>query len=274
MAGVSDSQLNDACDQVQALLEADQALGALEAHVGQCPACSELVAFLAEVPAAAARDVPSFELEPGFAALEAELAEERGLLASLRSWPTARRRGLLLCVALAVLAAVWTIAPWKQLEPVRAGLSVGGLGVILLAALWQSLRPIHQPPLPRWVWWTLVVVAVAFPFALSMLPAAFHGATPKSGGACFGFGCLFGFPILLLGFLLNRAPAGAAVGSGLLLALAAGGALGGVSLDAHCGTPGLLHRVVGHGALAATWVGLGLVGLALGVRRGQVQPAS
>ena len=267
-SAVSDPRLNDACDQVQARLEADEALGSLEAHVGDCLACSELVAFLAEAPASAddLRSAPDLDLDPGFAALQAAVGKEAGLLASLRSWPTARRRGLLLCVGLAVLAAVWAIAPWKHLEPARAGLSVVGLGVILLAALWQSLRPIHQPPLPPWAWWSLVGVAVAFPFLLSLLPAAFHGEAPKSGGMCFGFGCLFGFPILLLGFLLNRAPTGAAVGSGLLLALAAGGALGGVTLDAHCGTPGMLHRVLGHGALAATWVGLGLVGLALGVR--------
>ncbi len=265
---MSDPRLNDACDQVQARLEADEALGSLEAHVGDCPACSELVAFLAEVPAAADErgSAPGPDLDLGFAALQAEVGKETGLLASLRSWPTAHRRGLLLCVGLAVLGAVWAIAPWKHLEPARAGLSVGGLGLILLAALWQSLRPIHQPPLSSWAWWSLVGVAVAFPFLLSTLPAAFQGDAPKSGGMCFGFGCLFGFPILLLGFLLNRAPVGAAVGSGLLLALAAGGALGGVTLDAHCGTPGVLHRVVSHGALAATWVGLGLVGLAFGVR--------
>lgn len=272
---MSDPQLNDACDQVQARLEADEALGTLEAHVAQCPACSELVAFLAEVPdAAEAREAPPLELDPGFAALQVELDKETGLLAGLRSWPTARRRGLLVCAGLVILGAVWAIAPWKHLEPVRAGLSVGGLGVILLAALWQSLRPIHQPPLPRWMWWSLVGVAVAFPFLLSTLPAAFHGEVAKSGGACFGFGCLFGFPILLLGFLLNRAPTGAVVGSGLLLALAAGGALGGVTLDAHCGTPGMAHRVLSHGALAATWVGLGLVGLALGFKGPRPEPAA
>jgi len=274
---VSDPRLNDACDEVQARLEADEALGPLEGHVGECAACGERLAFLAEVPAAAEerRSAPDpAELEPGFAALRAEVERESGLLAKLRAWPTARRRGLLLCVGLAVLAAVWAIAPWKHLEPARAGLSVAGLGVILLAALWQSLRPIHQPPLPAWAWWSLVGAAVAFPFLLSTLPAAFHGAAPKSGGMCFGFGCLFGFPILLLGFLLNRAPAGAVVGSGLLLALAAGGALGGVTLDAHCGTPGTLHRIVSHGALAATWVGLGLVGLALGVRGARAEPAA
>lgn len=265
---MSDPRLNDACDQVQARLEAGEALATLEAHVGDCPACSELVAFLAEVPSAAdERQAPSVDPDPAdFAALQAAVAQETGLLASIRAWPTSRRRGLLLCVGLAVLGAVWAIAPWKHLEPARAGLSVAGLGVVLLAALWQSLRPIHQPPLPRWTWWSLVGLAVAFPFLLSMLPAAFQGDVPKSGGMCFGFGCLFGFPILLLGFLLNRAPAGAVVGSGLLLALAAGGALGGVTLDAHCGTPGALHRVLSHGALAATWVGLGLVGLALGGR--------
>jgi hypothetical protein len=273
---VSDQQLNDACDQVQARLEADEALATLEAHVKECPACTELVAFLAEVPAAAdeRRLSPELDLDPGFAALQAQVGQESGLLSALRSWPTGRRRALLLGVGLAVLAAVWAIAPWKHLEPARAGLSVAGLGAILLAALWQSLRPIHQPPLPRWAWWVMVVLAVAFPFALSTLPAAWVSETHKSGGMCFGFGCLFGFPILLLGYLLNRAPTGAVVGSGLLLALAAGGALGGVTLDAHCGTPGMVHRVLGHGALAATWVGLGLVGLALGVKGARPEPAT
>lgn len=273
---MSDRLLNDACDEVQSLLESDQALGSHQAHVDQCPGCGELVAFMAEVPdvgpGQGGASAPEFDLDPGFAALQAEVQSETGFLATLRSWPTPRRRGLLLCVGIAVLAAAWAIAPWGHLEPARAGLSVAGLATILLASLWQSLRPIHQPPLPRWAWCSLVAVAVAFPFLLSALPAAFDGQA-KSGGMCFGFGCLFGFPILLLGFLLNRAPSGAVVGSGLLLALAAGGALGGVTLDAHCGTPGMLHRVVSHGALAATWVGLGLVGLSLSVRAGRARAA-
>ncbi|MBL4848272.1 MAG: hypothetical protein JKY65_22365 [Planctomycetes bacterium] len=254
---MSDSLLNDRCAEVQARVRAGESLDSCSDHLSECPPCQELAGL-----GPAAPGVPALDLDAGFAGLQAELAGETGALANLRAWPTGRRRGLLVVVAGVVLAAVWAIAPWGHLEAARAALSLTGLAAILLVALWQSLRPIHQPSLPSWLWWGLVGLAVAFPFAISALPAAFEGVS-KSGGVCFGVGCIFGLPVLLLGFLLNRAPRGAAIGSGLLLALAAGGALGGVTLDAHCGTPGMLHRLASHGALAATWVGIGLVGITL-----------
>ena len=274
---MSELTFEDPCQAVHARIRAGECLESCRAHLAACEPCGDLALIggqlvgFASAPGAGAPESDSHEvdLEAHFSALSLELEGERGLLARLRACSTASRRGLLFLATGLILSVAWGLAPWGQLPPARAGLTLGVLVVLLGAGLWQSLRPLHRPPLATWKWLALVAVAVAFPLALAALPAAVpsgDGVTHGGGGLCFGFGCLLGLPILALGLLVDRAPGGAVLGSGALLCLAASGMLGGVTLDARCGAPGLGHRLLGHGALAATWIGLGLALLALRAR--------
>lgn len=265
MNKLTPTELEEQCRALQARIRAGEVLEGFQEHLARCEPCADLAVIGGTLCGGAG---PQECLD--FGALERELEGERGLLARLRACSTGARRGLLFLATGLILSAAWGLAPWGQLPPVRAGLTLVVLVLLLGAGLWQSLRPLHRPPLATWKWGALVALAVLFPLALAALPAAIppaSGGAHPGGGLCFGFGCLLGLPILTLGLLVDRAPRGAVLGSGALLCLAASGMLGGVTLDARCAAPGLLHRLLGHGALAATWIGLGLTLLTLAGRR-------
>ena len=193
---------------------------------------------------------PPADLDAEFAALTAELEQERGPLGRLRSLSTPTRRLALLLCACAVGGGMWVTGPAAN-DPGPLAV-VASLGLIALIACWQALRPLHQPPLSRKAWLCLALLLVLMPLGIAFLPpsaplpATPHDPVPLK---CFGFGVLFASPVLVLALFLHRAPGSVALGSGLLLAAVAAGGVGTICLEGRCPAHGVGHRVGEHATI-------------------------
>ncbi|MGE0710589.1 MAG: hypothetical protein AB7N76_27350 [Planctomycetota bacterium] len=247
------------CADVRARILGEEELAPCAAHLQACPPCQELASGLGRRlgaepsdPAAAPPDLDPALLD--FGALEAALAQEQGALARLRALPTGARRGLVVGAALALGGATWLLA--EEARDPRTLVTLGSLSLLCALALWHGLRPLHQPPLPRWAWAGLLVGGLALPVLVACQPPIAQGDGHAPAAACLAFGALFALPVLALAFLVDRAPVAAALGSGGLLVAVAAGSVGNVCLEGHCATGGLAHRLFGHASLGVCFLGV------------------
>ncbi len=197
-----------------------------------------------------------------FSALETGLEQENGLRARVRSLPSVLRTALLLFGSFGVVALVALARPRLDLEHYPMG------RMLLFAALTGALtaftlplltRPVHAPP-RRSRSWAALVLALAVPVCLAVLPAA-HEIGPvttpafaQSAFACFAFGTIAGMPALFLAWLVERQDPQPLARA--LLAAAAAGLVGNMALQAHCPVTTPLHLLVSHALIGAVLIAL------------------
>lgn len=201
--------------------------------------------------------------------LDASLAQERGLLASLRARPTSQRIALMMAVTLLVVVVSLMATPRSDLASYPIARMVGVLAVlggVTSAAAWRLLRPLHLPRPSVASDRLLLVLGVLAPVIAALWPMHAHlGAHPGEGGTfiarcagCMAFGASMGLPILLLAFALRRARVdGPAVAA---LAGVSAGIGGNLALQVHCPITATSHLMGGHamlvvilGVAAALW---------------------
>lgn len=211
------------------------------------------------------------ELPPGLEALrqrvDADLDEEKGLLASLRARPTPQRIALVIVVT-AVLMAVTAVAmPRAEIAeyPVlRMGIVLATLSTVMAAAVWRLLRPLHLPKPSASSTRLLLVAGVLAPTVAALWPLYGHvGHHAGEGmhfalgcGRCMAFGAVMGAPVLALATMLRRARVDGAAVVGL--AGVAAGLVGNLTLQLHCPITAPLHLLLAHASLAVL---LGIVAL-------------
>lgn len=189
--------------------------------------------------------------------VKALLAEERGLLATLRSLRTRHRTLLVLVVSVSVTAGALALRPRADLAhypALRMALTLAVLFALTASASWRLLRPLHLPRPRRSVSLLLALAGVSMPFFLSVIPLG-HVGHPAGEGAefvlgcarCVGFGGLLGLPVLVLAFAVRRADVdGAAIAA---LAGVAAGLTGNLILQVHCSITDPAHLLGGHALL-------------------------
>jgi hypothetical protein len=213
------------------------------------------------------------DLNPVFAALEEDIASERGVRAWLCSRPTWQRVGLAALVAIAIPLLV--LATWARVDlPVfprsRLAIELAILIIAALPALWLALRPLHLPMLPQWTGVAVIATAVAAAALVASLPPAhaLHPASMRGVGdelvaralACFIFGSIFALPMFLALFVLDRSPGLATT------ALVLAGLVGNISLELHCPIVSPAHLLAGHFTVPLAFA---LLAVVLLVRRRQ-----
>lgn len=190
---------------------------------------------------------------PLFAAVEEDIAAERGAAAWLRARPTWQRLTVAALIALIILGAV--VVTWARIDLAvfprpRLAIDLALLAVAAAPALWLALRPLHLPRLPSWTTTAVIAVAVAAAAVVASLPPA-HALHPESlrgvgddlagrALACFIFGSVVALPMLVSVMALDRSP-GLAV-----TALVAAGLIGDLALALHCPLVSPTHLLVGH----------------------------
>jgi hypothetical protein len=195
-------------------------------------------------------------------AVAADVARERGMVAWLRSRSRAVRLMVLAGLAAVEVALVVAFAPRPDLDDyprARLALAFVAATAIVLAASFQSMRPLHLAP-RRWTVWAILAVAVAAPFGLALVP-------PLAGGAaqpisiCLAKGVALALPLLLAARALDRR-AHAARGPAALAAVGAGVAAV-LGLGLNCPSSDPMHLLCAHAPIPAVVVA---VYLALSVR--------
>ena len=206
------------------------------------------------------------DLAPVFEEIQARIGEAEGRRSFwLATRPTRVRRaicwGTLALVAL--LGGVLTLrADFGDYPLPRMMAALGALFVLGGLSLHHALRPVHQPPLPRWVGALVVLAALGATFTLALLPPAHagglegvgaHGAAP-----CLLYGLLFGLPVYGMLRVLDRGGGSPAP----LLGASAAGLAGNLVLQLHCPQTDPTHLLAGHFAVAALFIGgIGLIHL-------------
>lgn len=257
----------DCLEARQRILDNDAAEEGLRGHLASCPACAELAEdggalarLLADSQSGQDEAPPSGLL----AAVQKDLALEQRLTARLRSLATPSRAALALASGLVILVVgLLKLRPDLGVYPLlRLVLELGSLGLVGLGAGWLWLRPLHRPALPGWLAFTLVLLALLLPWALSALPTAHtahHASLAGTGDdlvrravACFLFGSLLALPLALFLALLGR---GARRLVRLAVLPAAAGAVAGlVSLNLHCPLTSPVHLLAGHAPIVLVMV--------------------
>jgi hypothetical protein len=241
---------------------------ALEEHLRGCRQCTELFMHEAELGrslAVAAGGAAPFDDEL-FARLEAEVAQETGPRAWLRSRPTRLRFAALVLSALLVVA----LAGAMQQRPDFAEYPVSRL-VLLLAVyaagillafgkeLYLSAR---RGRLADHV--GLLLGALGLPFLIAFAPAteASRHAGPEGALGCFMYGALLTLPTaaLLWAFDRDDRPSVRTV----CLSAVALGLSANLVLELHCPSGNTLHLLLGHASLGVAWLAAWFV-----VRRAQ-----
>jgi hypothetical protein len=201
---------------------------------------------------------PAPDLADLFASVQTDIARERGLVAWLRSCPTALRMAMAYgcVVALCVATALGWLRPDIQVYPMgRMVMGLATMALLIAVGVGLVLRPLQRAALPTWVSGATVAVAVLALFAFYSLPVA-HEAHPSSLQAP-GVAALLARarPCVVVGLLL-----GAAVFAALraldrggarrsLLRAAAAGLCANLVLQLHCPNTARLHLLAGHFAV-------------------------
>lgn len=180
----------------------------------------------------------------------------------LESRPTWLRRAVAIAAAVAVVGVggAMVVRPDIAEQPVAfMAVALGSMGVLLGASLYFALRPLHQPPLPRWLRGVLIGATLASTCALALF--APHEVPEQSAGLlehvspCLFYGLLAGLPVYGLLRLLDRGGATVA-----LLGACAAGLTANLALQLHCPRNDLEHLMAAHFAVVLLFVGgLGVV---------------
>lgn len=199
-------------------------------------------------------ELSGLNLEKLHAELQGELAQEKGLVAWLRSRPTPLR-AMFASMALGVIVmgttAVWLRADFEIYPAGRMLAVLGTIAVLIVLDLILVLWPLQFPAAPRWLMALAVVAApIGLFFWYSAPPAHTH---PRS------------FPEEGLGLMMSHAVrclvVGSAIAGGmyallsaldrggsnrLLLMAACAGLAGNLLLQLHCSITAPMHLVLGH----------------------------
>ncbi|MBI4950958.1 MAG: hypothetical protein HY908_02920 [Myxococcales bacterium] len=260
----------------------------LEAHLSTCRGCALLVAggaelgrALAGAAAAAGTPMAAEGARPeSLAELERRavcaIRAERGPLAWLRSRPTPLRITLAVALAAGLVGACALFAGREdlgRLDALELGVVLGGAGVTLVAASLRLLRPLHAPPAAGWTGAALCAMGLAVPTVLALITS--RAGAPEDGqpvaamlGAaspCLALGLLGAAPLLALTVALRRTRADG--GTVAALGGVAAGLTGYLCLHVHCGATDRAHLLLGHVAVVALAMGLGLLPDAVTRRR-------
>lgn len=209
--------------------------------------------------------------------LHARLEHERGWRGRLRSLPTpVRLAACLIALALVALAVVvWVrrgdLAAYPRLA-LAEGLAL--LAALAVGAVVLFLRPLQARAPGRARTWVWVLVGLAFPLVLYLLPEAHHlvHEHPESfqgRGAdfwpralrCLAFGTMTALPLLAVLLLVDRRDH-VDVARGALAAAAAGLAANFV-LMLHCPLVGRAHLIAGHAGVGVVFLLVLLIALRL-----------
>ncbi|MEM9193737.1 MAG: hypothetical protein AAGF12_31470, partial [Myxococcota bacterium] len=202
------------------------------------------------------------------AEIKGKVDKERGVLAWLRSRPT-WLRGLIAVSVLAlypILDVVLRPRPDLEVYPAeRLWMTFAALGLVGFAVALSSLRPLHRPPLPKALRWSLLAAAVLVPIIVAALPQA-HAAHPAAiggvgselipkAGTCFSFGAVVALPLFFLIRALDRGTSTLAI----VLGAGAAGVGANLLLQNHCCITHPSHLLVGHASIAVLYVGIALI---------------
>jgi hypothetical protein len=202
---------------------------------------------------------PALEPQPDladlFGSVQAQIAEERGAVAWLRSRPTVLRALLAVgCVALPALATMFaSLRPDIAMYPMgRMALALSAMSALIGAGVGLVLRPLQRPAPPAWAVPALIAAAVIGLLTLYSMPIA-HAAHPASLQAP-GVAALLerARPCVVMGLLLGVATFAAlrALDRGgarrSLLRAAAAGLCANLVLQLHCPNTAPLHLLAGH----------------------------
>jgi hypothetical protein len=243
----------DCLDIEEARLEGRPLEGALAAHAERCPVCRHERHDVG----APATDAASFDR------VAAELAEERGVVATLRSLPT-RTRGL----AAAVVGAGLAVLAGALFPPNSAGAPAGARRIVAFTAFATTfaalvrlaLRPLHVAPPSNTVTRVAVIAAFGLPILLAFLPVppdlrvteAPHHSHAAAAFGCFALGAAAG---ALLVAALRALDRGAhAARRSAIFAAAAGGLAGNLALALHCSINSIEHLLLGHATVVLALV--------------------
>ncbi|MCA9711599.1 MAG: hypothetical protein KDK70_37535, partial [Myxococcales bacterium] len=211
-------------------------------------------------------------LDALWAAVQADVARERGAAAWLRSRPTPHRTALAAIGASLVPLLVWWLWGRSDRAVYPVGRWVLDLAVLLspvVVALAVVMRPIHRPSWPRWVERAVVAFAAAAALVGPMLQPAHQDHPASLGGTgdallpaaavCMTLGTLLGVPLLLWLVSLRRQ---AERWSRPAWGVAAGaGAAGGLSIFLHCPIVAPEHLLLGHATVLLPFALLAWIGL-------------
>jgi hypothetical protein len=220
----------------------------VEAHLKWCPHCRELFAKGALLGRRLAQSVLP-EVEPGdlFTLVDQDVKRETGLRARLRALPTRVRAGVLVALALALLAFELGLrrrADFAEFSP----LVFWGVVMLLVAAILAgvlhlargAMAPLGSERRERGIALLLLILpAVALllvPVGSGVPEAAVAWGNP---GGCFGYGAGLVAPFVLLYWLFERrdnVPSAVLVSAGALAGIAAN-----LLLHAHCASAHLGH---------------------------------
>lgn len=199
--------------------------------------------------------------------VDGDIAADGGFKGMLRSLRTSRR--LLTVVLLAAgLTSLATLAvPRVDLSdyPRDRMIWVMALFAVLTIAVgWRVLRPLHKPAASRWLGPVLLLVGMAAPFVVALLPLQYSGVPTGQGAEfaahcakCLTFGTVLGVPVLLLALAMRRTKLDTPTAA---LAGVAAGLTGNLTLQVACSTTDSPHLLLGHamlmvllGGAAALW---------------------
>ena len=244
----------------------------VDAHVGTCDACAELLAQdfalgrelsgVARVEAHPSKN----ETLVDFAGLRDAIAAERSTAGFLRSRTTLARVSLLLATVLgvALVQLAWSRRADFDLYPTTPFLVViAAFSLLIGLALAACLRPLHEPRLSPWALRGLIGGGLLMPvlFYIGQPVHTSHSASiagmgpdllPRAGG-CFVYGLLLALPVLVLARVLDRGEH--RIGAAALCAALAGGVTANLALHLHCPITHAGHLLLGHATLVLVLVG-------------------
>ena len=227
-------------------------------HLRGCRQCTELFLQEAELGrslAVAAGGGMPFESDL-FAKLEADVAQETGLRAWLRSRPTRLRfvaavLSVLLVVGLG--GALHQRPDFAEYPLARLALLLGVYGAVILIAFGKELYlSARRGSLSDHV--GLFVGALALPFLIAFAPAteASRHAGPEGALGCFMYGALLTLPTaaLLWAFDRDDRPSLRTV----CLSAVALGLSANLVLELHCPSGNAQHLLLGHASIGVAWL--------------------
>jgi hypothetical protein len=234
----------------------------VEEHVRWCPHCQELLegrGLLGEQLAGVRGQAPDPDL---LAAVERDLAQEKGVRAWLRSRPTPVRFALVLSTAALVFIAILTAMPRQDLAYAADNRWVAVAVLFVLGAVLGfdgALRVLGRAQPRSLVGAALTVLLL--PLLVALLPEAeLAQATtrgmgadfPRYAGLCFFMGVLVSAPVGTVLWFASRDDR--LTLSSLLFVAGGAGVAANLAMHAHCSINHPGHLIAGHATIGVAWL--------------------
>jgi hypothetical protein len=210
---------------------------------------------------------PDVDLEPLRREVHRALAQERGVVARLRSLRTSHRILLVVLLAALVTLAAALATPRHDLGEVPFARMMATLAVfaaLTAAASWRMLRPLHAPPPSMWSGRALIAAGLLSPCLFALGPLEHVGLSAGEGadfvaccGKCIGFGGALALPVFVLALLARRSTVDGAVVAAL--GGVAAGLTGNLGLQVHCAVTEPAHVLASHELLVLVSTGTALL---------------